>query len=80
METKGELALEEDFYAITYLSYLRSLQIEYSLTKDQRHDYFKRCLQIFGSQVILVILVGYQMMQKDYLFQLGDFPTLVARF
>ena len=49
MEIKGELWLEEDFYAITYLSYVKHLQIEYNLTKDVRHDYFKRCLQIFGS-------------------------------
>jgi hypothetical protein len=30
--------------------------------------------------VILVLLVGYQMLQKEYIFQLGDFPILVARF
>jgi hypothetical protein len=49
MKSLRQLQLEEDFYAITYLSYIKDLQIQYRLTKAVRDDYFKRCLQIFGS-------------------------------
>jgi hypothetical protein len=75
-----ELVLGEDYYSLAYISYLIHNQNKYSLTREIRNTHFKRCLYIFGLQIVLVALLGLQMVSKDFKFTLANYQVLLARF
>ncbi|TNV72290.1 hypothetical protein FGO68_gene10053 [Halteria grandinella] len=75
-----KLKLSEDFYAITYVSYMLENQAKYSLTKDAIHQNFTNSLYIFGFQTVLSFLVGLQFFSQDFSFTLGDFPIFITRY
>jgi len=78
---EDHLKLAEDFYAVTYIGYLKTNIAEYSLTKDKRNDSFKRCLYIFGLQIVLVGLMFFTILNNNTkFFTLCTFDVFLARY
>lgn len=56
-EKEKRLELKEDYYALTWCSFITKYQVEYALTQDEVYGHFFKCTFICLIQMLLIVLV-----------------------
>ena len=65
-----------DFYALTYVSYLKKWEV----SEDRKQQNFFNCVIIFSMQAVLSFLVGQQIFLDTSQLVVADFKLFCARF
>jgi len=47
LEQSAEFKLQEDFYALTYLAYMKSNSQKYDISRKRQSRFFYSCLWVF---------------------------------
>ena len=74
------MSLQEDYFAMTYCSFMSKYSIKLDLREDEKSQYFMNCVFIFVLQMVLIILLASDLMFGQVNMLKADFAQLLVRF
>ena len=74
------MSLQEDYFAMTYCSFMSKYSIKLDLREDEKSQYFMNCVFIFVLQMVLIILLASDLIFGQVNMLKADFAQLLVRF
>jgi hypothetical protein len=62
---KDAVYLSEDFYALAFISSMKSIQAEYKVSPEIQGRNFYACLWIFGAEIVIIALIAQSVFFTD---------------